>query len=290
MRYFKWIYRKHTFTSIGDINHALVETIAKINRKPHTRFRVSRQERWEKMERAALKPLPKLAYDALEWKKAKLHADCYVSVEGAYYADPHIHRGQILRVKLTETQVEIFFNLERIASHTRDRHKWGNRIKNLDHLPENSKAYYEATPQNLLSQSRFIHPDLHACVEELFKQDTVGNLRRAQGLIRTAVKEINETTADIARPRIQSAVETMQRFQKFRVAYFQEILKNLRKKAIQPEGRGITRLPNNPMIRYRATSGDSESFAPIVGESTDEYSSSQNPDVRNEASGNDKGP
>jgi hypothetical protein len=36
----------------------------------------------------------------------------------------------------------------------------GYRIKILAHFPANSVAFYEATPQKLLSQSRFIHPDL----------------------------------------------------------------------------------------------------------------------------------
>ena len=265
MRYFKWLYRKRTFTSIADINRALTEAVARINRKPHTRFRVSRQERWEKVERAALKPLPQAAFDALEWKTAKLHADCFVSVEGAYYTAPHVHRGKSLRVKLTESHVELFLNLERIAIHVRDRHKCGIRVRNPDHLPENSRAYYEATPQNLLSQSRFIHAELHGCVEELFKQDTLGNIRRVQGLIRTAVKEINEMSVEIARPRIQSAVQAMQRFQKFRVAYFQEVLKNLRKKALLSGGRTIVRLPNNPMIRHSG-GGSGSITTPIVTE------------------------
>jgi hypothetical protein len=34
--------------------------------------------------------------------------------------------------------------------------KTGQRIKIKEHFPPNSDAYYEATPQRLLSQSRFI--------------------------------------------------------------------------------------------------------------------------------------
>jgi hypothetical protein len=58
-------------------------------------------------------------------------------------------------------RVEIFLNLERLAIHPRCRQK-GQRIKILEHFPANSIAFYEATPQKLLSQSRFIHPDLNA--------------------------------------------------------------------------------------------------------------------------------
>jgi len=34
--------------------------------------------------------------------------------------------------------------------------KTGQRIKIKEHFPPNSDAYYEATPQRLLSQSRFM--------------------------------------------------------------------------------------------------------------------------------------
>src|ERR1019366_90345 len=102
------------------------------------------------------------------WKEATLHADCYIYVEGDYYSAPHIHRHKKLRVKLTENQVEIFLALERLAVHPRCRHRIGRRIFIEAHFPPASKAYYEATPQNLLSQSRFIHPELNRLFVELF--------------------------------------------------------------------------------------------------------------------------
>ena len=99
--------------------------------------------------------------DCAEWKEAKLHADCYVYLEGDYYSAPHIHRHKKLRIKITENQVEIFLRLERLAIHPRSRHRNGKRIKIDAHFPPASQAYYEATPQKLLSQSRFIHPELN---------------------------------------------------------------------------------------------------------------------------------
>src|SRR6185312_2304268 len=134
----------------------------RINARRHTRFGISRRERFETVEKATLKPLPIGDLEYADWKDATLHPDCYVSVESDYYSAPHIHRHKKLRIKITENQVEIFLNLERLAIHPRSRHKEGRRIKIDDHFPPNSVAYYETTPQKLLSQSRFIHPDLNA--------------------------------------------------------------------------------------------------------------------------------
>lgn len=167
--------RSHRFTSIAEINQALIECVRRINERRHTRFGVTRRERFEQLERAALKPLPAADFDDAEWKDAKLHPECYVSVEATYYSAPHIHRGKKLRIRLTLNQVEIFLNGERLALHPRDRSRSGKRIKIDAHFPAASVAYYEATQQQQLSQSLFIHPDLNQLVVELFNADVYGN-------------------------------------------------------------------------------------------------------------------
>lgn len=253
MRYVRFRYRRHRFTSLYEINRALAECIEHINDRRHTRFGVSRRERFETVEKGALKPLPIGEVDCGEWKEAKLHADCYVSVEGDYYSAPHIHRHKKLRIKLTENQVEIFLKLERLAIHPRSRHRNGKRIRIDAHFPPASQAYYEATPQKLLSQSRFIHPELNRLFVELFNADVFGNIRRCQGFVRRCTKEINQSGHDLANVRIAAAIESMRRYNKYRVPYFDALLTQARKQALQPQaGREIVRRPGNPMLRYAA--------------------------------------
>lgn len=256
MRYVRFRSRHRPFTSLAEINRTLAECAAQINDRPHTRFGVSRRERFEQVERQALRPLPTQPYDNAEWREATLHPDCYVSVEGAYYSAPHIHRGKALRIKLTENQVEIFLHLERLAIHARDRRRGGYRHKVDEHFPPASQAYYEAVPQRLLSQSRFIDPTLNALVVDLFNADVYGNLRRVQGLIRSCSKELNEAGREIAIPRITQAISTMRLFKKIRVGYFQELLAQARRQSIKPQAeREIQRQPGNPMLRYAAGDG-----------------------------------
>lgn len=143
--------------------------------------------------------------------------------------------------------------MERLAIHPRSRHRDGRRIKIDAHFPPASQAYYEATPQRLLSQSRFIHPELHRLFVELFNADVYGNLRRAQGFVRSCTKEINSAGHEVASQRIVAAIATMRRYDKFRVPYFQALLAQARKQAINPdEARDIVPRPGNPMLRYAA--------------------------------------
>ncbi len=251
MRYARFRYRRTHFTSLAQINQALMECVERINARRHTRFGISRRERFETVEKAALKPLPIGDLEYADWKDATLHPDCYVYIEGDYYSAPHIHRHKKLRIKITENQVEIFLNLERLAIHPRSRHRNGKRIFIDAHFPPASQAYYEATPQKLLSQSRFIHPDLNQLFVDLFNADIFGHLRRCQGFVRSCTKEINTAGQEVARVRIAAAIATMRRYNKFRVPYFQALLAQARKQIRTQNGdRQIVRRPGNPMLRY----------------------------------------
>lgn len=254
MRYFRFVYRRRTFTSLTEVNEALRAAVGRINGKIHTRFRVSRDERFESLEKAVLRPLPLEPYNIGEWKNVTHHPDCTVHVDKNFYSAPHIHRGKELRAKLSANLVEIFLELDLIAVHARARGKVGERVVLNEHLPENSRAYREATPQMILAQARFSHPELHALIDELFNQDTLANLRRAQGLVRKAYAAIQSDTRERASPWIAAACTYMRRFGRVRVQLFEELIAAEKKKtAVYREDREIKRQPGNPMVRGHGT-------------------------------------
>lgn len=259
MRYFRFVNRRRTFTSLAEVNRALAEAVSRINAKPHSRFKVSREERFKTLEKGTLRPLPLEPYSMSEWKIATLHPDCTVSVDGNFYSAPHIHRGKELKVKLTANLVEIFLDLERIGLHDRARGKIGERVIKNEHLPENSRAYREATPQMILSQARFSNVELHKLIDELFQEDTLAHLRRAQGLVRKAFATIQAHGHTASAPWIEGAVAQMRRFGRVRVQAFEDMIKaEMKKTAVSREDREITRQPGNPMLRGHGTRGSSE--------------------------------
>lgn len=249
MKRFKWKYRNHTFISEAEINAALKTVTGEINHNLHTRFKVSRYDRWNQHEKPKLQSLPPVPFEIIEWKEAKLHPDSHVVVESTYYSAPHSLRGQVLKVKLTPAHIEIFHNLERVALHPRNRNKEGRYITNFDHLPPNAKAYYETTPQNLLSQARRISPDLFDLLDRLFQVNAVAHLRRAQGFVREGWKEINAIGYEPAGAHIKRAVDTMVQYDKIRVPYFRDLLNRSRTEVISGES-SIKRKPGNEMLRY----------------------------------------
>jgi hypothetical protein len=83
-------------------------------------------------------------------------------------------------------------------------------------------------------------------------------------------KEINQSGHELANERIAAAIESMRRYNKFRVPYFKALLDQARKCALKPAaGRDIVRRPGNPMLRYVAGVADDDTV-PLTATSTQE--------------------
>ena len=206
-------------------------------------------------------------FEQVEWKTATLHVDGTVEVDGAYYSAPHLLRGKKLRVKLTKNTIDIFSDLTRVAVHTRDRSKCGNRVIETSHLQPNSRAYLETTPQSILSQARFINNDLYQLIDGLFNLDALAHLRRGLGLVRFARSEIETYGRAAGEARIIEAVAHMTRFNQMRVRVFRETIERLRKDHLLSSNkidREIVRIPGNPMLRQTESTPAQESLPGIL--------------------------
>ena len=248
-RHIRWSFRNRRFRSLAEVNAALSALIARINDRSHTRFRISRRERFERTEKNALKPLPEEPYCLIDWKVCRVHPDSTIALEGAYYSVPFLHRGKEVRVRLSSRQVEIFVETERVALHGRYFGHSGHRIVDPAHLPPNSQAYRETTPQFLLSQARGLSPALGSLVEDLFQEDSLAHLRRVQGLIRTARTERDHLAPDRADAVLEQAVDLLRSRGTIRVRLFQAILQGLRTQPPALPDRTLHRRPGNPMLR-----------------------------------------
>src|ERR1700733_2572539 len=125
MRYARFRYRRTRFTSLTQINQALSECVERINARRHTRFGVSRRDRFETVEKATLKPLPIGDLEYGDWKDATLHPDCFLYTEGDTNGAPHIHGKRKLRNKITGNRGGFFLHFEGLAIYPGSRHKNG---------------------------------------------------------------------------------------------------------------------------------------------------------------------
>jgi hypothetical protein len=76
--------------------------------------------RFRKVEQAALRPLPGIPYEPSSWKQVKLHRDCYVVFEQAFYSAPYALVGQRLWLRAGARTVELYnAAYQRVAIHDR---------------------------------------------------------------------------------------------------------------------------------------------------------------------------
>jgi transposase len=167
----RWILaalRKQRFFTLAALNQAIAELLDRLNHRPFRKLTGSRASQFEKLDRPALRPLPPEAYVFAQWKKARVHIDYHVEIEGHYYSTPYalIHRQ--VDVRYTALTVEIFHSGQRVASHPRS-YKAGQYTTVNEHRPESHQRYLEWTPERLVRWAATIGPSTAELVGRILK-------------------------------------------------------------------------------------------------------------------------
>lgn len=142
--------------------------------------------RFLEVEREALLPLPSAPYDHGIWKQVKLHPDCHVVIDGAYYSAPHRLIGRRLWGRTNGREVVIFHDYERVATHP-----WGppgSRQTNPAHYPPEKVAYLLATPASCRKRAAAIGEATAEIVDRLLAERPLDRLRAVQAVLRLAQK------------------------------------------------------------------------------------------------------
>lgn len=141
---------------------------------------------FRQVEQARLLPLPPTAYDLGVWKQVKLHPDCHVVVDGAYYSAPHRLIGRRLWARTNGRDVHLYHEYERVASH-----RWGRpgtRRTIDDHYPPDKLIYLMATPAYCRRQAGEIGPAVSELVGRLLADRPLDRLRSVQAILRLEQK------------------------------------------------------------------------------------------------------
>ena len=149
----RWILaalRHRQFFSLGELNDAIHELLEKLNDRPFKKLPGSRLEHFEQIDRPALSSLPAEPYVYAEWKKARVHIDYHVEVDGHYYSVPYALVKKAIEVRFTRHIVECLYRGNRVASHRRSYQK-GKHTTVDDHMPESHRQAGEWSPGRLIN-------------------------------------------------------------------------------------------------------------------------------------------
>jgi transposase len=194
----RWILaklRKRTFFDLAELNRAIRILLEELNTRPFKDGRPgSRKDLFLSREKAALGPLPSTRYELARWKKAKVHIDYHVEVDRHFYSVPHALIHQEVRIRITETVVEVFHHGERVASHKKDPAP-GRHTTLSAHMPESHQAVSGWSPERFLEWAGRVGSATRQVVEALLssRRHPQQAYRSCLGLLSLARKDSPST-------------------------------------------------------------------------------------------------
>jgi transposase len=167
----RWILaalRNRKFFSLSELNEAIRELLVKLNQKPFQKLDGSRESLFKQYEQPALKPLPSVAYEFAQWKKARVNIDYHFEIDGAYYSAPYVLVHEELAVRYTSRIVEAFYKGKRVASHVRSNRRGHFETIN-EHRPKGHQEHLEWTPSKIIAYAKVIGPKTAQFVTEVLE-------------------------------------------------------------------------------------------------------------------------
>jgi transposase len=163
--------RGHSFRSLEEVNRAVAHWVEEHNNRPLQRLLISRRELFERVERAALKPLPAERFALKDIQMAHVGINYHVDLrqDRHYYSVPYYLRTRDpkteVKIVYDERVVAIYYQNVRVAQHQRDRSPNGYSTLS-EHMPDSHRRVTEWNPERFLSWAH----DIGADVEEVIKR------------------------------------------------------------------------------------------------------------------------
>lgn len=148
--------RRETFSSISEANFALHRLLEQLNGA----FRL----RWAdplgsgEFAYSTLTPLPAVRYHFAQWKKASVHIDGHIEIDGHFYSVPYLYTGRKIDVRISAASIECFYQQESIARHARASDGRAGHTTLAEHLASQHRASTLWNPGRFLTWAVAIGP------------------------------------------------------------------------------------------------------------------------------------
>lgn len=148
----RWILavlRRRTFFSLAELNVEIARLLERLNARPFRKLPGSRRLLFEALDAPALRALPERAYVFSQWRKARVHIDYHIELDGHYYSVPYRLARHEVHVRFTAATVEVLHRGKRVACHRRSMIK-GRHTTLAEHMPESHRQMGQWTPERLV--------------------------------------------------------------------------------------------------------------------------------------------
>ena len=157
----RWILarlRHHTFFSLAELNLCIRALLVELNDRPFKQLPGNRKDAFERLDRPALKALPRHAYRFVDIKPVKVNIDYHVQYQSHHYSVPHQYVGERLELHASDRLVTVYFRQQQVASHPR-KHTCGVTTE-ASHMPKRHQKHHRWTPARLKKWASDIGPDV----------------------------------------------------------------------------------------------------------------------------------
>ncbi len=166
----RWILarlRHQTFVGLPELNAAIATLLHDLNQRHFKKLPGTRASQFEAIDKPALKKLPAHPYEFAIFCEARVHIDYHIEVDHHYYSVPHKLIKQLVRVRLTATIIECFYNGDRVSSHSRSYQK-GKHSTIKEHMPVAHQKIAEWSPERFLTWALDVGPHTRDVIQGLF--------------------------------------------------------------------------------------------------------------------------
>lgn len=218
--------RNIKFFSLADLNNKLMEQLEILNRRVTTTYPESRLTRFLNGEKDRLASLPHQPFSVSIWKyEVRVPDDYHIKYENCYYSVPYQYRQQLVDIRATNSSLEIFNGVKRIASH---RLIEIGCSTDVNHMPVSHQIIHENSYEELLEWFKcYGEFTVQWCNHQLEHKSGFAQGKKSVENLRKIARTIND------QQRIESACAFAIRLKNFSFTYLREVInKNLDKRLV----------------------------------------------------------
>lgn len=156
------------FTSMKELNEAILICLQNLNQLSFQGRDYSRREQFDEMEKLVLQPLPATRFEIRQQSIVTVAKNGHVCLhfDKHYYSVPFGFIGKKIKILYTRHKVDIYYKLEVIASHDRDKSPHQYTTKK-EHMATYHQYLTDWNPGRFLEEAHKIHNDVGIFIEQV---------------------------------------------------------------------------------------------------------------------------
>ncbi len=144
-------------------------------------------ERYEKVERSLLMPLPNTDFERADWEEALVHRDHHVVFNGSFYSVPTLYIGKTVWIRAGTKTLKIFLNEQPIKTHLLATRK-GGWITDPADYPEEARKFLLFQSTECLEEAKRYGEAVYEIISKILEDYSITRQRKAQAILRLAKK------------------------------------------------------------------------------------------------------